>query len=108
MIKELTIASTNNTGFKSFTNENLQQLAASCEGSPVLLGFDIEEPVGEVYSAEVVNGKLVVEAYIGDNYKWILKNMYAVVGYRMPDHRLESVGIVFEPEDKSLLRITYD
>lgn len=106
MIKELTIASTNNTGLGSFTNEDLQQLADSCNGSPVLLGFDIEKHIGKVNNGKIVDGKLIVEASISDSCEWILKNMYAVVGYRIPDHRLESVSIVFEPEDKSLPRIT--
>lgn len=106
MIKELTIASTNNTGARSFTLENLHQLADSCDGTPVILGFDQEKPIGEVMSAEVVDGKLVVEAYIGDQYVWVLKNMFAVPGYTMPDHLLQAVGITFDPEDDSLPRIT--
>lgn len=99
-----TIAATTNEPIDDlyrFTKKQLLKLASSAIGKPVTVNFNQEEVVGEVVSAEVTNGKLVITA----NIKTDPSGLYLVPGFQYPAYKSITYGLVHNPQDKTLKKI---
>jgi len=98
-----TVAATLNNciGGDAFTLEQLEKLAASAPCVPVIENFNNDKKVGCVISAQVDDGKLIIDV----DMRVDPHGRYIVPGYTVPDYRTMSFGLVDKPADQSLQEI---
>ena len=90
----------NNKTF-SFTEEQLQKLAATASNVPITTNFDYRKPPqGYVTGARVKNGQLLINAELFN--KIPNKKLYLVPGYLHPEFKSVEYALTTQPADKSL------
>lgn len=101
-----TIAATTNPDVPHpFTEEKLKLLAETVDNTPVALNFDAQGIIGNVYHAEVINGRMHVKM----NVKLDCAYDYISIGFTAEPLKIVCFGIIpIPPEDDSYGPITGD
>lgn len=97
-----TIAATTNETEDPFSKEDLQKLADTANGCPVLLDFNEEWVVGRIIFASVTTEGLEITAEIDDIH---LGMNYLVPGYIHPETKSVCYGLVQNAQDLTLSEI---